>query len=185
MFELAISIVVVVLIFLINNYWFTLGAFLILIVLIGTGLYSMFFGAPFVASSSKRMKAMLELAGFKKSDKVADLGCGDGRVVHMIANEGVSSVIGYEYSLPTYLYALWKKRGLKTRGKILFANFWKKNLTDFDVLICFLLGSSMERFRKEVWPVLRKGTRVISNEYMMEEMEADKQVSRVYLYIKK
>lgn len=185
MFELAIALAIVILILVFSSYWFTLGAFVVMMILIGSGLYSMFAGAPFVGSSKKRMETMFEFAKLKKNDRVADLGCGDGRVVYAVADKGVKYSVGYEFSLPTYFYALWKKKKEKRKGEIKFKNFWKEDFSKFDVLICFLLGKTMDRFARDVWPKLKKGTRVISNEFIIEALEPDRAKNRVYLYIKK
>ena len=71
------------------------------------------------------------------------------------------------------------------REVIKFGNFWKKDFSNADVLICFFLESSMREFEKKIWPTLKVGARVISNEFKMKDVEPDGKEGNVYLYIKK
>ncbi|KAG8464235.1 hypothetical protein KFE25_003298 [Diacronema lutheri] len=53
--------------------------------------------APFVPTALPVCKAMLRLARVGPGDRLADLGCGDGRLLVLAARDfGASSTIGYE-----------------------------------------------------------------------------------------
>lgn len=147
------------------------------------GLYALISGAPFLPSHNHRILAMLELSGLKKSDVVVDLGCGDGRILRHFAKKGAKKLLGYEFSLPTYVFA--KIRCASSPVKIVFADFWKKDLSDANVVICFLMDKAMQRFEREIWPKLKKGTRILSNDFVMKNVKVDKQERRVFLYVKK
>lgn len=154
-------------------------------ILVMPGLYAMFSGAPFVPSSAKRSKAIMKLGDFKASDVVYDLGCGDGRVIREVANRGVKKAIGYEFSVPTYLLAIFRRYLGKTKEKIKYRNFWKQDYKDADVLICFLLDKSMKEVEKQIWPTLKKGAKVVSNVFRMHSLEPEAKLDGVYLYVKK
>lgn len=147
------------------------------------GLYAAFVGGPFVPSSKKRHKSMLKLAKFKKSDIVYDMGCGDGRLVFTSA-PFVKKAIGYELSVPLFLFAkfisLFKKKNISIR----FGDIWKQDYSDADVILCYLLPSSMKKFFKVVWPTLKPGTRVISNAFQLHSLKPTDIDDRVYLYRK-
>ena len=181
MFETILSVLYVIGTIYFDTLWFTVIGGVILLILIGPGLYATVFGAPYMRSSDKRIDGILKLGDFKKGDRVVDLGCGDGKVMNAIHKSGIDNVIGYEYSIPTYLLALFRFGP----GKVRFGNFWKKDFSNADVLVCFLLERTMGDFEKKIWPNLASGTRVISNEFVMEGVEADDSDGRVYLYVKK
>jgi SAM-dependent methyltransferase len=145
----------------------------------------MLFGAPYLSTSKKRIDAMLSLARLKETDVVYELGCGDGRIIRKISARGVKSAVGFEFSFPTFLFAYLKNFFAAARSKIKFRNFWKQDYSDADLLICFLLERTMMDFEKKIWPSLKKGTRVISNEFAMVNVEPSLKEGFVYLYVKK
>lgn len=165
--------------------WLKFLMLLLLLVLVLPGLYATIWGAPYLPTTRNRLKAIIKLANLKKSDRVADLGCGDGRIVHEIAKNEVKEVVGYEFSVPMYVVA--RLRGFFSGGKekIIFGDFWRADLSKYDVLICFLLENTMLDFENNIWPKLKKGTRVVSNEFKLRSVSPDKQEGRVYLYVKK
>ena len=161
-----------------------LTVFIFLLLLILPGTYALFFGAPYIRSDDKRIDGILKLAKLKKSDKVYDLGCGDGKLIRAVASAGVENSIGYELSIPTFLLAKYLCIEQKSSAKVLFGNFWRKDVSDADVIVCFLLGPAMERFYREIWPNLKAGTRVVSYEFEIPGLDPSKSLNRVYLYIK-
>ncbi|MBD3338191.1 MAG: SAM-dependent methyltransferase [Candidatus Lokiarchaeota archaeon] len=185
MFELVFAVLLAVFVLYVKSIWFSVLAIFILGALLLPGVYSMLYGAPFIPTSKKRIKAILDLGNFSERDIVYDLGCGDGRIIRAIAKMKVKKAVGYEFSIPTYLYARLKT-ALYGRGeKIIFGNFWNKDLADADVLICFFLDRTMRDFERKIWPNLRTGTRVISNEFKMKDVEPKNKQDSVYLYVKK
>lgn len=146
------------------------------------GLYGAF-SAPFVPSSRKKLKAMLSLADLNPHDTVYDLGCGDGRFIFAAAPH-VKKAVGYDLSIP--LVWLGKLKALLTRSKaqIRFGNMFRQNYADADVIFCYLLSETMNRFYREIWPTLKPGTRVLSNTFSIKNLEPVKEEGRVYLYVK-
>lgn len=184
MFEILVALVFTVLILAIDVVWIDMILLVAMFILILPGVYAMITGAPFVPTGKKAVMAMLELGKFKKNDRVVDIGCGDGGLVRAIARQGVKSAIGYEFSVPTYLWArfisIFKGRG----EKIIFANFWKRDFRNVDVIVCFLLTNSMRDFERKIWPGLRKGTKVLSHVFELKGIEPVAYKDSVYLYIK-
>lgn len=170
MFDILLTLIFFVAFFFIQNIWVKICLFVVLLMLILPGLYAMFTGAPFVPTGRKERDIILRLGKFNKKDVVVDLGCGDGRVIRDIAISGVKQAIGYEYSFPTYLFALWRKFLARTKEKIVFADFWKQDFSGVNKIVCFLLTDSMRKFEKEIWPNLKKGTVVISHAFKMKNV---------------
>ncbi len=169
----------------VDSLWFAVFVFVVWLLFVGPGLYSMIKGAPYLPSKKVKIDVMLNFAELKGDEVVYDLGCGDGRVVRAFKKAGVARAIGVEFSVFTYAFAVLTKVFSVTKEEYKFGNFWKMDFSDADVLICFLLDTSMERFKKEIWPSLKVGTKVLVNEFPMEGIKADREEKRVYLYLKK
>lgn len=155
------------------------------ILLILPGMYAMVTGAPFVLTTKKRLEAMMKLGNFKKTDVVYDLGCGEGRIIRAVAKRGVKKAVGYEFSLFTYLVAKIKTFFKRGKEKIYFRNFWKEDFKDATIIVCFLLPKPMAKIKKEVWSKLKKGTRIVSNDAKLPGVKPEKELHKVFLYIKK
>lgn len=146
------------------------------------GLIAALKGPPYVPTTGKTFKKMLEWGEIKKGQKVYDIGCGDGRFVFAAADKGAKAV-GYELSLPVYILAKirsWSHPGSSIEMK----NFWKQDYKDADVIFCFLLMGVMDEFEKVIWPQLKPGTRVISHAFRMHGLKPAKQEQQALLYIK-
>jgi SAM-dependent methyltransferase len=147
------------------------------------GVYAMLRGAPFVPTSAETVKRMLKVARIKKGEKVYDPGCGDGRLVIAAAREGAQAV-GYELSVPTYVLARIRSFG-QLGVRIRFRNLWRQKYSDADVLFCYLLVAPMQRFKREIWPTLKPGCRVVSHAFRMEGIEPTEVLGDAVLYVKK
>ena len=155
----------------------------IMVLLLLPGFYAAFTSGPFVPSSRKRHKTMLELADLNKNDIVYDLGCGDGRLVFRSA-EFCKKAIGYELSIPLYIFGKIRQIFNKKNATIKYGNIWRQNYDDATVIFCYLLPKAMKQFYKEVWPKLKPGTKVISNAFEIHEIKPAQKEDKVYLYKK-
>jgi hypothetical protein len=154
-----------------------------IVILLIPGFYAAIISGPFVPSARKRTQAMLKLADIKSTDITYDLGFGDGRLIFAAAKQS-KKAIGYELSIPLYLFGLIRKWVSRSKVGIRFGNIWKQDYRDADVIFCYLLPKAMTRFYKEVWPTLKPGTRVISNAFTIHEIQPIKIDEKVYLYQK-
>src|SRR5690554_2066251 len=85
-------------------------------------IYAMLRGAPHVPSDVRSVQRMIELAEIQPGEKVADLGCGDGRILRAAMQKGAHAT-GYELSV--FLYLLARIRGCPVR----YQNFWTADLS--------------------------------------------------------
>ncbi len=181
-FVLILGTIIVVILYSFNIAWLApewIVGFLFL--LIAPGLYAAFTSGPFVPSARKRHKTMLKLAELTDSDVVYDLGCGDGRLVFS-ASKLAGRACGYDLSIPLVVYGKFLSL-FHPRAEIQFGNIWTQNYDDATVIFCYLLPGAMKQFHKEVWPKLKKGTRVISNAFEIHELKPFKKEDKVYLYL--
>lgn len=145
------------------------------------GFYAAITSGPFVPSSRKRHQIMLKLADLQPTDIVYDLGCGDGRLVFCSA-KSVKKAIGYELSIPLYLFGKIRQLFSRKHAFIRYGNIWKQDYKDANVVFCYLLPKAMKQFYREIWPTLKPGTRVISNAFQIHEIKPVAQEEKVYLY---
>lgn len=145
------------------------------------GAYAMITGAPYVPTPQKTLEKMLRLAAIRPGERVYDLGCGDGRLIFAAVRAGARAT-GFELSMLVFFTA--KIRSWFRGGQILYRDFWRQDLSDADVVFCYLLPGSMRTFQRRLWPKLKPGTRVVSHAFVMDGIEPDAQEGAVRLYVK-
>lgn len=159
-------------------------------------IYVVFFGyyfilpllgnAPYYPSSKKAMDDMLKLADLKGDEKIVDLGSGDGRLIFHIAPFAASAA-GIEHNPFFVLFCRFRNLFRKDRKKIKFvySNFYKTDLSKYDVIFCYLLPESMRKLEKKMKKELKPGTKIISNTFHIEEFKEAKKLNKIKLYVVK
>lgn len=183
MYDLAVLelfLAAIVLVFVPYDYLW-LGLFVV--VLVGLpGIRARWGGAPYVRSSKGTQDTMFRFADIQPGETVFDLGCGDGTVIRRASEIGAKAT-GIEASLLTFLLA-WCWCLPFRNARIRFGDLWKGEYRDADVVFCYLLVSSMQRFEQEIWPTLKPGCRVVSNSFRMKGLMPEKEEKGVFLYVK-
>ena len=134
-------------------------------------IYVMITGAPFVPTQMKQVDRMLKAAKLKPGMKIYDLGSGDGRLVYKAAKEYGATAIGYEYSPLVWIWAKFLELTFfRSSAENKFKNFWNADLSDADVIVCYLLPHSMKRMEEEIWPNLKKGALVVSHAFEFDQL---------------
>ncbi len=152
---------------------------LILLILISIPtIMAMVNGAPFVPTPMKRVKEMVKLAKLKQGDRVYDIGCGDGRFVYVAANQYGANATGYELSPLVYVLARIMKLIWKSKAEISFANFKMQDLSDADVIFCYLLPESLKKFEKKLTKMTKPGTKLISYAFEMPNWNLVQRIER-------
>lgn len=159
-------------------FWILVGMILVSL----PGMYAMLTGAPYVPTKQKVVEKMVDLAGIKTGDLVYDLGSGDGRIVFTASLKGARA-IGYELSVPTFIYAKFKSL-FYPNAKIYCRNFWSVDLSQADVIFCFLLTDTMQKFYREIWPKLKPGCLVVSNCFTIKDLTPKQREGNVLIYQK-
>ncbi len=144
-------------------------------------------GAPFVVSKTDKIKTMINLAGLKKTDRVIDLGSGDGRIVFEAA-KSAKSVAGYDINpfVITESERLLKEKYAKYSDKVIFkrTDFMKEDLSGFDVVFVYGIGYLMKNLQKKLNKELKEGSRVVSNYFIIPDWKYTRKENDVYLYVK-
>jgi hypothetical protein len=124
-------------------------------------------GAPFVASSKATLEHAFALAEIKPTDRVADLGSGDGLVLFEAIKAGAAEAVGYEVDP----FLVWssrreiKKRGLENKIRVEHRDLWRVNLKYYDVIFLFQIPYAMKRLEHKLQLELKPGATVISNSF--------------------
>lgn len=147
-------------------------------------------GAPFVPTPMEAVKKMIRLAKIKKGDVVYDIGCGDGRMVFVAANEYGAKATGLELSPLVYFFARIRKILWRSKARILFRNFKHHNFRDADVIVCYLMPETLEKLKPKLEAELKPGARIVSyafevkgwNPDLKEEKDVALQLAPIWIY---
>ena len=133
---------------------------------------------PFITTPGDVVERMLELAGTKSDDLVADLGSGDGRIVISAARKYGARGLGIELDakLVEVSRENARKAGVADRvafvqGDVLEADFSKASVVTV-YLLPNLISQLEPRFLR-----LKPGTRIVSHSFHMESWRPDRSVT--------
>lgn len=161
----------------------------LLVILILTLLVSIvwthFLGAPWVPTSMNMVHKMLKLAGVRPGDIVYDLGCGDGRMIIAAARNYGAQAVGIEIDPLRYLWCRWLITilGLREQVKIVYGNFFTQDLSDANVVTCYLLQDTNNKLEAKFNQELNPGTRVVSNQFVFPGLQPVRQDGEARLYL--
>lgn len=145
--------------------------FFLILFFVFLGLPLFFTGAPFIPSYRRVRREILEsifkIARQAPGKKFIDLGSGDARVVMEFANQGFEST-GIEFN-PILVW--WARHKIKQVGlknvSIIKGDFWKTDLSDFDVVYIFQLNYVNALLAKKFKKELKTGAIIISAGFPM------------------
>ena len=158
------------------------SVFLVLIISISWTNYK---GSPWVPTSFKMVHKMLDLVEIQPDDLLYDLGCGDGRIAVIAARKYQARVVGIELNPLLWLWCqlVITIFGLRSRVKVILGNFYKQDLSDADIVACYLLPNTNKKLEGKLLRELRPGTRVISNTFLFYQTRLAKQDGKALLYL--
>ena len=118
-------------------------------------------GALYVSTSRKRIDALLDEVPMQAGQVLIDLGCGDGRVLRQARRRFGVQAIGYELNPMAYLKAKLLCLG---RGgiQLIRRNFLKADLTDADLIFCYLFPDVMHEVAAKLNRELKAGAIIAS-----------------------
>lgn len=132
---------------------------------------------PFVATSDEVARAMLRLAGVTANDVVYDLGCGDGRIVILAAQQYGARGVGIDINPDRIQQARARadEAGVTPLVRFEADDLFKADIHDATVIMLYLLPQMNMRLRPKLWQELRPGTRVVSHNFDMGDWMPDKE----------
>ncbi|MBU4332273.1 SAM-dependent methyltransferase [Patescibacteria group bacterium] len=150
--------------------------FAVAFLILGTMAWAGVSGAPFVPLWKKDVFRMLRLAEVKPGEMLYDLGAGDGRILITAVRDFKAQAKGFEISFLPYwigrlrilLSGCWKSITFKSR------DFYKEDLSQADVVVCFLSPWAMKKLEPKFARELGPGTRVVSAAFALPNRKPDK-----------
>ena len=118
-------------------------------------------GALYVSTSRVRISAVMEAVPMRPRQLLVDIGCGDGRVLRKAGKRYGVSGIGYELNLLAYLKAKLLCLGLQGI-KVKWRDFWTVDLSDADIVFCYLFPDVMKDLAAKLKSDLKPGAVVVS-----------------------
>lgn len=168
-----------------NNVWVLIFLIILFFIFSVFFVWPWLFGAPFEPSDDRKVKTIIKLARIKKGEKAVDLGSGNGKIVIALAKAGAEAH-GYEIN-PLLVFVSKrniKNAGLENKAFVHWKSFWKVNLGKFKVITLFQFPTIMNRLERKFNRELKKGARVVSEEWLLKGWEPIKKKDSVYLYKK-
>jgi cyclopropane fatty-acyl-phospholipid synthase-like methyltransferase len=147
-------------------------------------VFFLFQGPQFVPSSDQSAKEILELVQAKPGSHILDLGSGDGKLVMALARQGYR-VTGIELNPLLVLRSRQaiKRAGLSPLADIAWGNFWRHDLSRYDVVVLFVVKHVMPRLERKLRLQLRPGSQAISNYFLFPGLEPQKSTGATHAYL--
>lgn len=145
--------------------------------------------APFVPTPMEAVRTMLEMARVGEDDVVYDLGCGDGRIPVMAAEEFGARGVGVELrdDLIEEAWERARRAGVEDRVRFLRKDLFETDVSEATVVTLYLLPEANLRLRPLLLEQLKPGARIVSHSFDMGEWEADhwiwEEVRSLFLWI--
>jgi ribosomal protein L11 methylase PrmA len=160
-----------------------IGIAVCLVTIMGIRIRTMAFygGAPYVASTRISIENALKLSQLSATDRFADLGCGDGQVVLAAAKYGAREAVGFEID-PLLAREARRKIGKIPNASITVSDFWKSDLSQYDVIFLFQIPYAMPRLEKKLQLELKPGARVVSNGFKFPHWKPSGSAGNITLY---
>ena len=131
---------------------------------------------PFITTPGDVVERMLELAGTRAGDLVADLGSGDGRIVIAAARKYGARGLGIE--LDAALAAASRKNaaaaGVADRVSIVQGDVLTADFSQATVVTVYLLPDLIGKLEPRFMGELKPGTRIVSHSFRMASWRPDR-----------
>ena len=126
-------------------------------------------GVPFVSTPKKDFTAILRVADLQPGQTIYDLGCGKAHLLIKATKEFQAKGIGYELSLTPYLWAKWRIWLRRADVKVYLKNFFPADLSNADVVFCYLFPEVMKKLEPKFQAELKLGSKVVAYGFPLAE----------------
>lgn len=172
---------------------------LIYIILFGTLVYAIFYlaqfyniifygYAPFISSSQDSINKIIKIAEIKGDETIYELGCGRARFLKSIERlYPKTKLIGVENLFSIHIMNKFRLKIQGSHIKLLNKDFFKLNLSDADIIYCYLNNTTMIKLGEKIIKECKPGTQVISQTFTLPQLTPNKVENinnkKVYFYI--
>ena len=140
--------------------------FMLIVVIVVTSVYWAVSGVPYVPTSRSIARAMIDLARLRGTERVFDLGAGDGRIL-IEAKRAHPGITATGYELAPTVYLLGKLMILLSRQTVAFHRRDARtvDLRDAEALFLYLTPGVLAQLEDKFDRELKPGTVVISHAF--------------------
>jgi len=142
------------------------------IILVSLFYYALFY-VPYVPTPMNVAKMMVKAAQIKDHQVVVDMGCGDGRLLGYALLHHDITAVGYEVNWMARILATLRFMKSARKPKIKNQNFFSADLSQADVVFCYLFPKTMKRLRDKFEKELKPGAVIISYSFPFEGWEPE------------
>jgi len=127
-----------------------------------------------VPTNDALVERMLRMADVKSTDRVFDLGAGDGKIAITAAKKFGATAVGVEYNpdMATFAQCLVKAEGVSDKVRIIQGDIFQTDFTSATVVTLYLLPELNLKLRPTILK-MKPGTRVVSHSFLMDDWEPD------------
>jgi len=117
---------------------------------------------------------MLQMARVTASDRVYDLGAGDGKIAIAAGKQFGATAVGIEYNpdMARYAQCLVEAEGMTQRVRVVQGDIFQSDFSSATVVTLYLLPELNLRLRPTLLD-MKPGTRVVSHSFLMDDWEPD------------
>ncbi len=145
--------------------------------------------APFISTNRKIIGRILDEIKLENNANVVELGCGKAPFLLSMRKKYPNAILtGVEYSFFPYLLGQIQNSFYRAKMKLLKTNYFKVNLSDADLVYCYLNVKSMKDLEPKFVSELKDGAQIISNSFTVPNMEPEKVIEitpnrgKIYFY---
>jgi len=147
-----------------------------LIILLGMVVLPIFSGAPWHPLLPRTIRRILNFADMRPGETICDMGCGEGRVLIMAAQEYSATGVGVEIDpIKVGLARLLAKfKKVDDRVSIIRGNIYDFDPKDADVVYLYLTHQALDKLFPEILKKLKPTVRIISYRFCIRGMTPEK-----------
>jgi 16S rRNA A1518/A1519 N6-dimethyltransferase RsmA/KsgA/DIM1 with predicted DNA glycosylase/AP lyase activity len=130
---------------------------------------------------SPQITAALDLIALKPGETLLELGSGDGRVLRAAGERGIKA-IGYELNPLLVIYSWLRTRKYQGRVRVVWGNFWRRELPPAEAIFVFLLNPYMKRLDTKIREERKTSVKLVSFAFKIPGRNPSKTTKGLYLY---
>jgi cyclopropane fatty-acyl-phospholipid synthase-like methyltransferase len=140
-------------------------------------------GAPFVRTSDRRKRLIIQAATQAKPKRTIDLGCGDGSLVIALARAGFrADGVEIQPWLVIRARRKVKKLGLENKVTIYWGSFWNIDVSKYNMVVLFGAQHIMSRLERKLLKELEPNSYIVSNTFIFPNLKLVYQDGKIRTY---
>jgi hypothetical protein len=145
------------------------------------------YGVPYVPTPDYKIQKLIDIIQMKKNAHFLDIWCGDGRVVEALKREFPHvECSGIENSYYPYFLAQRRRRKSSVSYSIIKWNLFKMDISNYDVIYCYLLPVHMKRVWEKISSECKVWTLLYSSAFEIADKKPKEKIliqDQKYFYV--